>query len=111
MAFEFAEFCRKTLCQSRRCQDLGCESERLGEPRATASDRLVAVAITVRPNREFASVVYRTANGAAYDRGKQYEMTNGQNSNGLDLDFAHRPNTGGQPVSVQLASAPYSIAS
>ena len=48
------------------------------EPRVTASDRLVSVEITLRPNGEFASVVYRAANGAAYDRGKQYEATNNQ---------------------------------
>jgi hypothetical protein len=48
------------------------------EPRATAPDRLVSVEITIKPNGEFASVVYRAANGAAYSRGQQYEATNSQ---------------------------------
>ena len=52
------------------------------EPRVTAPDRLVSVEITLRPNGDFASVVYRAANGAAYDRGKQYEATNGQDKTG-----------------------------
>jgi hypothetical protein len=33
------------------------------EPRAAAPDRLVSVEITLKPNGEFASVVYRAANG------------------------------------------------
>jgi len=36
------------------------------EPRATAPDRLMSVEVTIKPNGEFASVVYRAANGAAY---------------------------------------------
>jgi hypothetical protein len=46
------------------------------EPRVAASDRLVAVEVTVRPNGNFASVVYRAANGASYDRSKQYYAEN-----------------------------------
>ncbi len=48
------------------------------EQRATAPDRLVSVEITIKPNGEFASVVYRAANGAAYSRGQQYEATSRQ---------------------------------
>lgn len=50
------------------------------EPRTTAPGRLVSVEITLTQNGEFASVVYSAANGATYDRGKQYESTNGQNA-------------------------------
>lgn len=52
------------------------------EPRAAAPDRLVSVEITLKPNGEFASVVYRAANGAAYDRSKQYETENHQDESG-----------------------------
>jgi hypothetical protein len=52
------------------------------EPRAAAPDRLVSVEITLKPNGEFASVVYRAANGAAYDRSKQYETENRQDKSG-----------------------------
>lgn len=48
------------------------------EQRATAPDRLVSVQITLRPDGEFASVVYRAANGASYSRGQQYLTTNHQ---------------------------------
>ena len=48
------------------------------EQRATAPDRLVSVEITIKPNGEFDSVVYRAANGAAYSRGQQYEATSRQ---------------------------------
>jgi len=41
------------------------------EPRVAAPDRLVSVEVTVRQNGNFTSVVYRAANGASYDRGKQ----------------------------------------
>ena len=44
----------------------------------TAPDRLVSVEITIKPNGEFGSVVYRAANGAAYSRGQQYEATSRQ---------------------------------
>ena len=37
---------------------------------------LVSVEVTVRPNGDFASVVYRAANGAAYDRSQQYSAEN-----------------------------------
>jgi hypothetical protein len=46
------------------------------EPRVVAPDRLVSVEVTVRPNGDFTSVVYRAANGASYDRGKQYYAEN-----------------------------------
>jgi hypothetical protein len=46
------------------------------EPRVVAPDRLVSVEVTVRPNGDFTSVVYRAANGASYDRGKQYYTEN-----------------------------------
>jgi hypothetical protein len=42
------------------------------ETRATASDRLVGLDITTTTDGSFLSVVYRAANGASYDRGKQY---------------------------------------
>lgn len=48
------------------------------EQRATAPDRLVSAEITLRPDGEFASVVYKAANGAFYSRGQQYETTNHQ---------------------------------
>ena len=48
------------------------------EQRATAPDCLVSVEITLRPDGEFASVVYKAANGAFYSRGQQYETTNHQ---------------------------------
>src|SRR5208337_5305063 len=41
------------------------------EPRVTAPDRLVSVEVKILPNGNFASVVYRAANGATYDRGAQ----------------------------------------
>jgi hypothetical protein len=46
------------------------------EPRVAAPDRLVSVEVTVRPNGDFASVVYRAANGASYDRSQQYSAEN-----------------------------------
>jgi hypothetical protein len=46
------------------------------EPRVAAPDRLVSVEVTVRPNGDFASVVYRAANGASYDRSQQYYAEN-----------------------------------
>jgi hypothetical protein len=46
------------------------------EPRLTAPDRLVSVEIKLLPNGEFNSVLYRAANGAAYDRGDQYSAKN-----------------------------------
>lgn len=52
------------------------------EPRVTARDRLVSVVVTIKPDGEFASVVYRAANGAMYDRSKQYDATNTHNETG-----------------------------
>jgi hypothetical protein len=46
------------------------------EPRVAASDRLVSVEVTLRTNGNFASVVYRAANGASYDRSQQYYAEN-----------------------------------
>jgi hypothetical protein len=48
------------------------------EQRVTAPDRLVSVEVTLRSDGEIASVIYRAANGAAYDRAKQYKATNFQ---------------------------------
>ncbi len=48
------------------------------EPRVTARDRLVSVEVKILPNGNFASVVYRAANGATYDRGAQYDASNSQ---------------------------------
>ena len=48
------------------------------EPRVTARDRLVSVEVKILPNGNFASVVYRAANGATYDRGAQYDASNNQ---------------------------------
>jgi hypothetical protein len=48
------------------------------EQRATAPDRLVSVEVTIKPNGDFASVVYKAANGATYSRGQQYEATSRQ---------------------------------
>ena len=47
-----------------------------------APDQLMSVEITIKPNGEFASIIYRTANGAAYDRGKQFDGKNSQDGNG-----------------------------
>jgi clan AA aspartic protease (TIGR02281 family) len=52
------------------------------EQRVTAPDRLVSVEITLKPNGEFASIVYRAASGAVYDRAKQYEATSSQDRTG-----------------------------
>ena len=52
------------------------------EQRVMAPDRLVSVEITLKPNGEFASIVYRAANGAVYDRAKQYEATSSQDRTG-----------------------------
>ena len=46
------------------------------EPRVVAPDRLVSVEVTLRTNGNFASVVYRAANGASYDRSQQYYAEN-----------------------------------
>jgi len=46
------------------------------DPRATGPHQLVSLTITLRPDGQFGSVVYRAANGAAYDRGRQYEAVN-----------------------------------
>jgi hypothetical protein len=39
------------------------------EPRVAAPDRLVSVEVTVKPNGDFTSVVYRAANGGSYGSG------------------------------------------
>ena len=46
-----------------------------------APDQLVSVEIAIKPNGEFASIIYK-ANGTAYDRGKQYDWKNSQDGNG-----------------------------
>ncbi len=46
------------------------------EPRVAAPDRLVSVEVTLRTNGNFASVVYRAANGASYNRSQQYYAEN-----------------------------------
>ena len=48
----------------------------LTSPELAASDRLVSVEVTLRTNGNFASVVYRAANGASYDRSQQYYAEN-----------------------------------
>src|SRR5277367_5403419 len=45
-------------------------------------DQLVSVEIAIKPNGEFASIIYRAANGAAYDRSKQFDWKNSQDGNG-----------------------------
>ena len=41
----------------------------------------MSVEIAIKPNGEFASIIYK-ANGTAYDRGKQYDWKNSQDGNG-----------------------------
>jgi hypothetical protein len=52
------------------------------EPRVTAPNRLLSVEVTLRPDGGFASVVYRAANGATYDRVSQYEAVNSHDEHG-----------------------------
>jgi hypothetical protein len=47
-----------------------------------APDQLVSFEIAIKPNGEFGSIMLRAANGAAYDRGKQFDEQNSQDGNG-----------------------------
>ena len=47
-----------------------------------APDQRVAFEIAVTPNGEFGSIIFRAANGAAYDRGQQFDEQNRQDGNG-----------------------------
>jgi hypothetical protein len=47
-----------------------------------APDQRVSFEIAIKPDGEFASIIFRAANGAAYDRGKQYDGKNSQDGNG-----------------------------
>jgi hypothetical protein len=47
-----------------------------------APNQPVSVEIAIKPNGEFASIIYRAADGAAYDRAKQFDEQNSQNGNG-----------------------------
>jgi hypothetical protein len=72
-----AEMFRTALLAGAAVLEIPCTIASLTQ-RATAPDRLVSVEITIKPNGDFASVLYRAANGAAYSRGQQYEATSGQ---------------------------------
>jgi hypothetical protein len=45
-------------------------------------DQLMSFEIAIKPNGEFGSIIFRAANGAAYDRGKQFDEQNSQDANG-----------------------------
>jgi hypothetical protein len=47
-----------------------------------APDRRVSFEIAITPNGEFGSIIFRAANGAAYDRGEQFDEQNRQDGNG-----------------------------
>ena len=47
-----------------------------------APNQRVAFEIAVAPNGEFGSIIFRAANGAAYDRGQQFNEQNRQDGNG-----------------------------
>jgi hypothetical protein len=47
-----------------------------------APDQRVSFEIAIKPDGEFASIIFRAANGTAYDRGKQYDGKNSQDGNG-----------------------------
>jgi hypothetical protein len=47
-----------------------------------APDQLMSFEIAIKPNGEFGSIVLRGANGAAYDRGKQFDEQNSHDANG-----------------------------
>src|ERR1700722_5164870 len=47
-----------------------------------APDQRVSFEIAITPNGEFGSIILRAANGAAYDRGEQFDEQNRQDGNG-----------------------------
>jgi hypothetical protein len=49
---------------------------------AVAPDQRASFEIGITPNGEFASIIFRAANGAAYDRGEQFDEQNRQDGNG-----------------------------
>ena len=49
---------------------------------AVAPDQRVSFEIAITPNGEFGSIIFRAANGAAYDRGEQFDEQSRQDGNG-----------------------------
>ena len=47
-----------------------------------APDQRASFEIGITTNGEFGSIIFRAANGAAYDRGKQFDEQNRQDGNG-----------------------------
>jgi hypothetical protein len=47
-----------------------------------APDQRASFEIAITPNGEFGSIIFRAANGAAYDRGEQFDEQNRQDGNG-----------------------------
>jgi hypothetical protein len=47
-----------------------------------APDQRVSFEIAIKPDGEFASIIVRAANGAAYNRGEQFDEQNRQDGNG-----------------------------
>ena len=47
-----------------------------------APDQRVSFEIAIKPDGEFASIIFRAANGAAYNRGEQFDEQNRQDGNG-----------------------------
>jgi hypothetical protein len=47
-----------------------------------APNQLVSFEIAIKPNGEFGSIIFKAANGTAYDRGKQFDEQNSQDGNG-----------------------------
>jgi hypothetical protein len=45
-------------------------------------DKSVSFEIAIKPNGDFGSIMLRAANGAAYDRGKQFDEQDSQAGNG-----------------------------
>jgi hypothetical protein len=47
-----------------------------------APDQRVSFEIAITPKGEFGSIIFRSSNGAAYDRGEQFDEQNRQDGNG-----------------------------
>jgi hypothetical protein len=47
-----------------------------------APDQSASFEIAITPNGEFGSIIFRAANGAAYDRGEQFDEQSRQDGNG-----------------------------
>jgi hypothetical protein len=45
-------------------------------------DKLVSFEVAIEPNGEFGSIIFRAADGATYDRAKQFDGQNRQDGNG-----------------------------